>query len=62
MNDIVEEAIRGCGRNIDPKLRQKMNDYVRLLASTGKPRRQLLEYAEAYLQETLEPNPRYSGC
>jgi len=32
------------------------------MASTGKSDEQLFRLGSAYLQETLDPDPRYTGC
>ena len=42
--------------------REKVRNYIGLLASTGKTRRQLEHFGKAYLQEILKPDKRYSGC
>lgn len=41
---------------------EKLLNYIRLLASTGKTDEQLLAFGTAYLREILEPDSRYSGC
>ena len=40
---------------------EKLLNYIRLLASTGKTEEQLLAFGTGYLREILKPDPRYSG-
>ena len=62
MKLIVEDVIRSYGQDVDEDVRQKVRNYIALLASTGKRREQLVPLAKAYLDEILQPDPRYSGC
>ena len=43
------------------RAREKVRNYISLLASTGKTNRQLERFGKAYLKQILEPDPRYSG-
>jgi len=61
MNDIVEKVLSSYGKDMSDA-REKLRNYLDLLASAGKTDEQLLAFGIAYLQEILEPNPRYSGC
>ena len=61
MNDIVEKVLSSYGKDVSDA-REKLRKYLDLLASAGKTDEQLLAFGIAYLQEILEPNPRYSGC
>jgi len=60
MNDIVEKVL--ADHPLGPEAREKVSNYIVLLASTGKTARQLERLGKAYLREILEPDPRYSGC
>ena len=62
MNDIVDRVLSSYGRSVSQPIQDKLLNYVKLLASTGKTNEQLLGLGAAYLQEMLEPDPRYSGC
>jgi hypothetical protein len=62
VNDIVDNVLTSCGHSVSEPTRDKLLNYVKLLASTGKNEEQLLPFASAYLREILEPDPRYSGC
>jgi hypothetical protein len=61
MNDIVEKVLISYGTDVNGA-REKLRNYLDLLASAGKTDEQLLAFGIAYVQEILEPNPRYSGC
>lgn len=62
MNAILDNIFRSFHRDLDETDRRKVSNYVRLLASTGKTDEQLIELGKAYLDETLNPDRRYSGC
>ena len=61
MNDIVEKVLRSYGGDVSGA-REKLQNYLDLLAPVGKTERQLLALGKAYLKEMLEHNSRYSGC
>ena len=61
MNDIVEKVLNAYGKDASDS-REKVRNYLSLLASTGKTEEQLLAFGTAYLREILEPDSRYSGC
>jgi hypothetical protein len=61
MNHIVEKVMNTCGQD-GIGTREKVRNYISLLASTGRSDEQLLVLGIAYLREILEPDPRYSGC
>jgi len=62
MNDIVDQVLNSVDFPLELEAREKVRNYIGLLASTGKTKRQLVRYGKAYLKEVLKPNPRYSGC
>ena len=49
-------------RDIDEIAHGKLRNYIGLMASTGKTSEQLLVLGRAYLEESFNPDPRYSGC
>jgi hypothetical protein len=61
MNDIVERVLSSAGHSVDLGAREKVRNYIGLLASTGKTSRQLERLGKAYLKQILEPDHRYSG-
>jgi hypothetical protein len=62
MNDIVERILSSASHPVGPEAREKVKNYIGLLASTGKTRRQLERFGRAYLREIIKPDPRYTGC
>jgi xanthine/CO dehydrogenase XdhC/CoxF family maturation factor len=62
MNDVVEKVLTSADGAVASEAREKVINYIGLLASTGKSKRQLERFGKAYLKEILEPDPRYSGC
>ena len=62
MNDIVERVLSSADPSLGFEAREKVRNYISLLASTGKTSRQLELFGRAYLQEILKPDPRYTGC
>jgi hypothetical protein len=62
MNDIVESVLRKSDREIGAETRERVAQYLRMLARAGKTRRQLIRYGTAYVKEILEPDRRYTGC
>ena len=61
MDDIIDSVVTSYGRQVSGLTQEKLLNYIRLLASTGKTDEQLLTFGTAYLQEILEPDPRYTG-
>jgi hypothetical protein len=61
MNDTVERILRSVGNDVSGS-REKVRNYLGLLASTGKTDEQLFSLGVAYLKEIAEPDSRYSGC
>jgi hypothetical protein len=61
MNDVVERVLISVGQSVGSETREKVRNYISLLASTGKTRRQLECFGKAYLKHILEPDQRYSG-
>jgi hypothetical protein len=62
LKNIVDSVLSTCGYEVSGPTQEKLLNYIRLLASTGKTDEQLLSFATAYLKEILDPDPRYSGC
>jgi uncharacterized protein YpmS len=61
MNEIVERVLSSADPSVSLEAREKVKNYIGLLASTGKTRSQLESFGKAYLREIQKPNPRYSG-
>jgi hypothetical protein len=61
MDDVVERVLSAYGKDLSGA-REKVRNYLRLLATAGKTQEQLLAFGTAYLEEILEPDSRYSGC
>jgi len=61
MKDIAEKIFSSAPQSVGPETRQKVENYLALLASTGRTGQQLERIGEAYLKEILEPDGRYSG-
>jgi hypothetical protein len=62
LKDIVDSVLSSYGYEVSGPTQEKLLNYIRLLASTGKTDEQLLTFGTAYLKEILEPDPRYTGC
>ena len=62
MNDIIERVLSSADPSLGFEAREKVRNYISLLASTGKTSRQLEQFGRAYLQEIMKPDPRYTGC
>ena len=62
MNEIVERVLSSADPSVGPEAREQVANYIGLLATTGKNRRQLERFGKAYLQEILKPDPRYTCC
>ena len=60
--DIVNEAVLQSSDSEARKVIQEKLIIIGLLASTGKTEEQLLVLGKAYLDEILNPDPRYTGC
>ena len=60
--NIADDVVRSYGRDPGEALVQKVRNYITLLASTGKSEQELFALGQAYLDEVLMPDPRYSGC
>lgn len=61
MNQIVERVLSSTNHAVGLDTRERLRNYISLLASTGKTSRQLEQLGKAYLKEILEPDRRYSG-
>ena len=62
MDNIVNSVVRSYDGEVNGPSQERLLNYIRLLASTGKTDEQLVVFGTAYLREILEPDPRYSGC
>lgn len=62
MSDIVDDVVRSHGRDPGDEVVRRVRNYITLLASTGKSEQELFALGQAYLDEALRPDPRYSGC
>ncbi len=60
--DIVEAILKSSDGEARKDFYGKISNYIGLLASTGKTEEQLLVLGKAYLDEILNPDPRYTGC
>ena len=60
MNEIVDKILLDQPAGLEA--RERVANYIGLLASTGKTNGELFRYGRAYLKEILEPDPRYTGC
>ena len=61
VDNIVDSVVSSYGREVSGQTQEKLLNYIRLLASTGKTDEQLLTLGAAYLREALEPDSRYTG-
>jgi hypothetical protein len=61
MNDIIDHVLLASEGAVSEAARQKVADYLTLLASTGKTKPQLIHYGAVYVKEMLKPDSRYSG-
>lgn len=61
-DDIVDRVVSSLGCSVSIPTQDKLSKYLKLLASTGKSEDQLFRLGSAYLKESLNPDPRYSGC
>jgi hypothetical protein len=62
MNDVVGAILQSLDRDIDEIAHGKLRNYIGLMSSTGKTAEQLVVLGRAYLEESFNPDPRYSGC
>jgi hypothetical protein len=61
LHNIVDSVVNSYDGEVSRLTQEKLVNYIRLLASTGKTDEQLLAFGTAYLREILKPDPRYSG-
>jgi hypothetical protein len=61
LHKIVDSVVSSYNGQVSGLTQEKLWNYIRLLASTGKTDEQLRAFGTAYLREILEPDPRYSG-
>jgi hypothetical protein len=62
MSNIVDDVVRSYDRDLGDAVVRKVRNYISLLASTGKSEQELFALGQAYLDEALKPDRRYSGC
>jgi hypothetical protein len=62
LKNIVDVVVGSFGAEVSDAAREKLLNYMRLLASTGINNEQLVTFGTAYLKEIFQPDPRYSGC
>ena len=62
LQNIVESVVRSYAAEVSEPAKEKLFNYIRLLASTGITDEKLLTFGRAYLKEILKPDPRYTGC
>jgi hypothetical protein len=62
LKNIVDSVVSSFGYEVSEPTQEKLLNYIRLLASTGKTEEQLLTFGTAYLKEILEADPRHTGC
>jgi hypothetical protein len=62
LQNIVDRIVSSYGAEVSRPTREKLINYIQLLASTGITDEKLLTFGRAYLREILKPNPRYTGC
>jgi hypothetical protein len=62
LRNIVDMVVSSYGAEVSGPTREKLINYIQLLASTGITDEKLLTFGRAYLREMSKPNPRYTGC
>jgi hypothetical protein len=62
LRDIVDRVVSSYGAEVSGPTREKLINYMQLLASAGITDKKLLMFGRAYLREILKPNRRYTGC
>lgn len=62
MKKIVESVLISHGCEVSGAFKERLSNYVRLLASAGMRDEELLMFGEAYLKEISARDPRYTGC
>ena len=64
MSEIVDSILKTSGRiDLDAQSRAKIIRYLETLKSAGnRDEKQLATFVLAYLEQLLNPDPRYSGC
>jgi|HubBroStandDraft_2_1064218.scaffolds.fasta_scaffold3259780_1 hypothetical protein len=60
MNEILDRILSD--RPAAVETRERVRNYIGLLASAGITNHQLIRYGKAYLQEMFKPDSRYTGC
>jgi hypothetical protein len=61
LHNIVDSVVNSYNGEVSRLTQEKLLNYIRLMASTGKTDEQLLAFGTGYLREILKPDPRYSG-
>ena len=64
MSDIIESILKTSGRSdLDAQSQAKIICYLETLKSAGKrDKQQLIILGLAYLEQLVNPDPRYTGC
>jgi hypothetical protein len=64
MSEIIDNILRTSGRSdLDAQSRARIIRYLETLKSAGnRDEQQLTTFGLAYLEQLLNPDPRYSGC
>lgn len=62
VKNIVESVVSSHGYEVSGPVKERLLNYIRLLASAGMTDEQLLTFGKAYLKEISQPDPRYTGC
>ena len=62
VNTIIERVVSSYGHEVSLPAKERLSKYIRLLSSAGiADEQQLLTFGMAYLKESLQPDPRYTG-
>lgn len=62
VKNIVESVLRSYGHEVSFPLKERLLNYISLLASVGIADEELLTFGKAYLKEISQPDSRYTGC
>ena len=62
MSEIVAAIFQSVDRDVGEAAYGKVLNYLTLLSSTGKTDEQLIALGKAYIEEIVNPDPRYTGC
>jgi hypothetical protein len=62
VKNIVERVVSSHGHEVSGPVKERLLNYIRLLASAGIADEQLLTFGRAYVKEIQQPDRRYTGC